>query len=558
MAVGSARRAGWRGWQLTPLTTIGAGVAVLLSIPALVVLGSLAQPADGVWVELLVLTLPRYVATTAWLLVGVGAGALVIGVGTAWLVTMCRFPGRRFFEWALLLPMACPAYVVAYAYTDLMQFAGPVQTALRAWFGWRRGDYLFPEIRSIGGAVFVLTFVLYPYVYMLCRAAFLEGSTRVLEAGRVLGRGPWRCFLELALPLARPAIAAGVGLALMEAIADFGTVQYFAVDTFTTGIFLTWFNLGSPIGAAKLAALLLVAVALLISLERIARGERRHVLAGTGDRPPTALSLRGARAGGAVVACALPLTLGFVVPSWVLVHLAGSGGMSAFGPGFVRLVQNSFMLAALASVLGVLIAVVLAYGARLTPTPLSASIARLATSGYAIPGAVIAVGVMLPFGWLDNAVDAWARATFGMATGLLLSGTLVALVFAYLVRFLAVSFNAVESGLTRVRPSMDDSARTLGLGPVRTLVRVHVPILRGSLLTAALLVFVEVIKELPATLIVRPFNFDTLAVRAFRLASDERLAEAAVPALAIVAVGVVPVVLLSLAISHARERWAEA
>jgi iron(III) transport system permease protein len=539
--------------QPTPLTVAGAIIAGLLMVPVLTVLGSLLLPAEGVWVELLAIALPRYLANTAWLVAGVGTGVFVIGVGAAWLVTMCRFPGSRLLEWGLVLPMACPAYVVAYAYTDLLQFVGPVQTALREWSGWRRGDYFFPEIRSLGGAIFVLVFVLYPYVYLLSRAAFLEGSARMLEAGRTLGRSPRACFVELALPLARPAIVAGVALALMETLADFGTVQYFEVDTFTTGIFLTWFNLGSPVGAGKLAAGLLLVVLLVLWLERLSRGERRHHAATPGDRPPTALPLRGVRAALALAACALPVLFGFLVPVGVWLHLTLSGGYRALGTGFPRLILNSFTLALLASLLAVVVAAVLAYGVRTSPNRPARLSARLATMGYAVPGSVIAVGIMLPFGWFDNAVDAWARTTVGVSTGLLLSGTIFALLFSYLVRFLAVSFNAVESGLTRIRPSMDESARTLGQGPLGTLLRVHVPILRGSLLTAALLVFVEVVKELPATLIVRPFNFDTLAVRVYRLATDERLMEASAPALAIVAVGIIPVILLSTAITHSRQ-----
>ncbi|MDR5683821.1 MAG: iron ABC transporter permease [Armatimonadota bacterium] len=534
------------------LPAAAAAVAVVLSLPVVAVMASLLVPADRIWVEFAALVLPRYVVHTVWLVLGVCTGSLVIGVGTAWLVTMCRFPGRRVCEWLLLLPMAVPAYLLAYTYADLLQFAGPVQSALREWFGWSRGDYWFPQIRSLGGAVAVMTFALYPYVYMLARAAFLEQSVAVLEVSRTLGHGPWSTFFRVALPLARPGIAAGVALAAMEVLADFGTVKHFEVDTFATGIYLTWFSLGSPVGAAKLAALLMVFVFAVLGVERLSRGQRRfhHVSVGTHDLP--AYRLAGVRATGALVACALPPAVGFLLPAGVLMHLSWVAGDPLFGATFVRLATNTFTLAALAAALAVVVAGVVAYGVRLAPTRLMRLAARIATLGYAVPGAVIAVGVLIPFGWLDNTVDAWARQTFGRSTGLLLSGTAFTLVYAYLVRFLAVSVNTVEAGLLRIRPSMDSAARTLGHGPGSTLLRVHAPMMRGTLLVAGLLVFVDALKELPATLILRPFNFDTLAIRVYQLAGDERLAQASTAALAIVVVGIIPVILLSRAISRSR------
>jgi iron(III) transport system permease protein len=399
----------------------------------------------------------------------------VVGVGAAWLVTMCRFPGSRSCEWALLLPLAMPAYVVAYTYTDLLQFAGPVQSALRGLFGWSRNDYWFPEIRSLGGAIAMLILVLYPYAYLLARSAFLSQSVCALEAGRTLGHGPWRGFFRVALPLARPAIVGGLALVMMEALADFGTVKYFEVDTFTTGIYLTWFNLGSPVGAAQLAAALLAIVLLLLGLERVSRGQRRFFEASRQHRPLAPYRLRGARAGGALAACVLPFMLGFLVPAGVLLYLSVRGGDRAFGPWFLGLAFNSFALAALAGVVAVAAAVVIAYGMRLAPTLWMRATARIATLGYAVPGSVIAVGIMVPFGWFDNSLDAWARANLGWSTGLLLSGTIFALVFAYLVRFLAVSLNAVEAGLTRIRPSLDDAAATLGHGPPPRQGRHHRP-----------------------------------------------------------------------------------
>jgi iron(III) transport system permease protein len=527
-------------------------VAALVALPVLAVLSSVLRPADGVWAHLASTVLWRYVANTATLAAGVALSTLVIGVGTAWLVTMCRFPGRGVLEWALLLPLAVPAYVIAYVYTDLFQFAGPVQTWLRGITGWTRRDYWFPEVRSMGGAVAMLSLVLYPYVYLLSRAAFLEQSACVLEVSRTLGRSPWRTFVSVALPLARPAVAAGVALAVMETLADFGTVQYFAVDTFTTGIYRTWFLMGSPSAAAQLASVLLLFVAAVLAFERVSRGGARFHHTSVRYRALPRYRLAGWRAAAALAACALPLLLGFVLPAAALVWMTWRGGDRLFGAWFLELAWNSAVLGAIASALAVGVALVLAYGRRMRPTPVVEGAVRTASLGYAVPGAVIAVGVLVPFAWLDNAVDAFMRETFGVSTGLILTGTIAAVVFAYLVRFLAVSYNAVEASLAKISPSIDRAARVYGRSPGRAMARVHGPLMLSSLLAAALLVFVDVLKELPATMIIRPFGFETLAVRVYRLASDERLAEASTPALAIVAVGILPVILLSRAIAGSR------
>ncbi len=541
----------WPVVSALPLAALA--LALVLSVPVLTVLASLLLPRDGAWAQLAATVLPRYVANTGWLLLGVGLGTLLIGGGAAWLVSMCRFPGSRVCEWALLLPMAMPAYLMAYTYTDLLAFAGPVQTALRGWFGWRRrGDYWFPDVPSLEGAVVVMALVLYPYVYLLARAAFLEQSASALEASRTLGRGPWRGFWEVALPLARPSLAAGVALALMEAVADFATPQYFGVDTFTTGIYRGWFGMGSPVTAAQLAAVLLLVALLLVGLERLSRGGARVHQSARRHRPPTPHALRGPRAAGALLVCAVPIALGFLVPAGVLLRMTLTGGDALVRATFPTLALNSFLLAAATGALTVGAATLVAYSLRLAPGRLARVAATLASLGYAVPGSVIAVGVLVTLGRFDNTLDAWMRATFGVSTGLLLSGSLVGLVFAYLVRFLALSLNTVDASLGRIAPSLDGAARTLGRGPLGTLLGVHAPLMRASLLTAGLLVFVDVLKELPATLIVRPFNFDTLAVRVYRLASDERLAEASTAALAIVAVGLLPVIALSLGIARSR------
>ena len=541
------------GWTIAALIVAG-----LVATPVAVVMASLLIPVGDVWRHLASTVLTGYVANTLILMIGVGAGTLLIGVATAWLVTMCRFPGRGIFEWALLLPLAVPTYAIAFTYGGLFEFAGPVQTALRDAFALGRGDYWFPDIRSLGGAVLVMTVVLYPYVYLLARAAFLEQSVCVIEVSRTLGRGPWRSFVEVALPLARPAIAGGLALALMETLGDYGAVQYLAVSTFTTGIFRTWFGLGEPIAAAQLSAALMLFVLALILLERSSRGGRKFHHTSRRYRALPRYRLGHGAAVGAFLACFSPIFLGFLLPGGQLVAWTVETAPLVVDAGFLGLAANSVMLAAVTALIAVAVALLLAYGRRLRPGPLLAGATRIASMGYAIPGAVIAVGVLVPFAWLDNRLDAVMRETFGLSTGLILSGTLMALIFGYLVRFLAISFNTVEASLGKVTPTMDGAARTLGLRPGATLFRVHIPIISGSLMTAALLVFVDVMKELPATLIMRPFNFNTLAVRAFELAEDEQLAESAPAALAIVGVGILPVILLTLAIARSRPgHWSD-
>jgi iron(III) transport system permease protein len=527
-------------------------IAGLLAIPVFSVLVNVFVPGSGAWRHLAGTVLGSYVANTLWLVLGVGFGVILGGVGTAWLVTMCRFPGRRAFEWALILPLAVPAYVMAYTYTDLLQFAGPVQTLLREATGWGARDYWFPEIRSLGGAIVMLTIVLYPYVYLLARAAFLEQSACALEVSRTLGCGPWGSFFRVALPLARPAIVGGASLALMEAVADFGTVSFFGVQTFTTGIVRTWFSLGDRVAAAQLSAALLCVVLAVLLAERWSRGPARYYHTSGRYRYLSRHALSGWRAGLAFVFCLLPVVLGFLLPGAILLDMSIEAGDAQFGARFLRLAFNSFTLAAVTAAIAVLIAVIMAYGVRLVPGRMAVAANRVAAMGYAVPGTVIAVGVLIPFAIFDNALDGWMRANFGLSTGLLLTGTIAALVFAYLVRFLAISLNTVEASLGKIKPSMDDAARSLGQGAGGTMLRVHAPMMWGSLLTAGLLVFVDVMKELPATLIMRPFNFDTLAVQAYNLASDERLTEASTASLAIVAVGVLPLILLSRTIARAR------
>ncbi|HYO26901.1 MAG TPA: iron ABC transporter permease [Azonexus sp.] len=538
----------------SPLLAVAVIVALLAGLPvASVGLNIFVGGTSATWSHLAQTVLPEYILNSLWLSLGVGIGVGTLGVTTAWLTAMHDFPGRRFFEWALVLPLAMPAYVMAYVYTDFLQFVGPLQTALREAFGWQHGDYWFPDIRSLPGAILMFVCVLYPYVYLLVRTAFLERASGMLEAARTLGMGPWRAFFAVSLPLARPAIVAGVALALMETLADYGTVAYFAVNTFTTGIYRAWFSLGDRVAAAQLAAMLLSFVLFLLMAERISRGRARYHNTTGRNRPMAGARLRGFSAFFAFVGCLVPLLLGFVLPALLLLRMALAEGDAQFGERFLLLSRNSFLLAGVTAAIGVLLALLMAYGARLSKSTLASGLNRLVGLGYAVPGAVIAVGVLIPVTRLDNWLAGQWEHWFGTNPGLLLTGGIAALVYAYLVRFLAVALHTVESSLAKITPSMDDAARCLGLGQGATLRRVHAPLLRGSLLTAGLLVFVDVMKELPATLVMRPFNFDTLATQVYTLASDERLAEASTASLAIVAVGLLPLIALSRQISRARK-----
>ncbi|WP_420807994.1 ABC transporter permease [Aliidiomarina minuta] len=495
----------------------------------------------------------EYVRHSAILLVGVGVLVLLIGVSSAWLTTACRFPGVKWLRWALLLPLAMPAYITAYTYSGMLSYEGPVQSFIRNLTGLGYGEYFFPEIRSLPGAVLMLALVFFPYVYLLTRAAFIEQSSAAIEAGRTLGLGPWASFWRIALPMARPAIATGVTLALMETLADYGTVHYFGVTTFTTGIFRTWYGMGDQVGALQLASLLLTAVVVLMVIERVSRARSRYHGAGRSSSRAKPHQLKGLKAFLAFVVCFVPVLLGFLLPAAQLAWWSVDRAEIWLQPGFWTLVQNTVLLAAVAAFITVLLALWLCYGKRRRPTPMIRSSVGLATLGYAIPGVVIAVGVMLPLAWLDNRINDVGEALFGWNPGLIFSGTVVALLFAYTVRFLSVSIQTVDSGLSQIRHSMDESARVLGLSPREVLKRIHFPLLRTSILTASILVFVDVLKELPATLVLRPFNFNTLAVRAYEMAGDERLADAGPPALMIVLAGLIPVILLSRAMGQRNE-----
>jgi len=521
-------------------------VTFLIALPVASVFYLAVSPDENIWPHLANTVLPVYVANTLLLLGGVGLLTFLIGVPTAWVVSTCEFPGRRIMEWALLLPFAFPAYVIAYVYTYMLDYAGPVQIALRELFQWQRPtDYAFPEIRSMGGAIIMLSLVLYPYVYLLARAAFLEQSPSLFAVSRSLGRSAYKTFLTVVLPIARPAIAVGLSLVLMEALNDFGTVDFFAVRSLTAGLFDTWLNLSNIGGAAQIAVTMLAFVVLLVTLERYSR--RRQEQYGSRDHGQQLhrFELSGRRKLLCVLLCLTPVLLGFLLPASVLVTFAWQYFEQSWNVEFFRYSLNSLMLAAFAAISTLSVGLLLAYSRRLQDTRLMRTLIRLSSLGYAMPGAVIAVGVIIPLAAFDNWLDLRMEQWFDVRTGLLLSGTVFAMVYAYTVRFLVVATGSLETGLQRITPSMDMASRSLGFTPGQTLWRVHLPMLRTSLITAALVVFVDTMKELPATLILRPFNFETLATHVYQLASDERLEQSALSALFIVLAGIVPVIVLS-------------
>jgi len=539
--------------RFSRLSVFATLLALAFAMPILVIVASLFQADGGAWAHIRSTTLPALIGDSLLLTVTVALGVGIIGTLTAWITARFDFVARRQLEWLLVLPLAMPAYVMAYAYTDLLQYAGPVQTTLRDFFEWQsNSDYWFFEIRSLGGAATILSFALYPYVYLLARVAFLEQSASLLEVGRTFGYGRAQLFWRVTLPLARPAIVAGIALAMMETLADYGTVSYFGVNTFTTGIFSAWFAQGDRIAAAKLASMLLMFVAIVLTIENWAR--RRQKFTETRGKQAARLQLNGRHAWLAMLICTIPVIGGFFLPLVLTCKLAFQDidALIAFTRvgDFATLAWNSFSLASVTALFAVMVSLLLAYAKRGD----SAWPIRLANRavglGYAVPGTVIAVGVLIPVTLLDHKLADALSALTGRDTGLILTGGVLVLIYAYLIRFMAISLQTIDAGFSKITHSMDDAARSLGLNNRHVVTRVHAPLLKTSLITAGLMVFVDVMKELPATLVMRPFNFDTLAVRTYIFAKDERLAEAAVAALAIVLVGLIPVVLASKAITR--------
>ncbi|MFQ5848396.1 MAG: ABC transporter permease [Candidatus Methylomirabilales bacterium] len=526
-----------------PWPVAAGAVALLIATPILVVVSSAATPSLEVWRHLWATQLTELLWNTVALTVGVGLGVAVVGTGLAWLVTMYRFPGRSVFEWLLILPLAMPAYVIGFVFLATFDYAGPVQGWLRGVFG---PQVWFPDFASYGGLVLVMTLVLYPYVYLLARAAFLEQPRTTLEAARTLGASKAEVFWKVVLPLARPSIVAGLALALMEALADFGTVAIFGFNTFPVAIYRVWFGLFNRQAATELASLLLFFTLTLYLLERALRGRARFDQTDRSGRPAPPERLSGWRGWAASGLAGLVVGVAFLLPVaqllfWTLARLAGPAYDDRY-PGFML---NSVTLGAITALLAVGAAVVVAYGLRLSRSRLVATFGRVASMGYALPGSVIAVGVLAPLAFVDHSLDAFLRATWGISSGLLLTGSMVGLVFAYLVRFLAVSVHTVEASLARITPSMDMAGRSLGDSAGGVLRRIHLPLIRGGLCSAAILVFVDVMKEMPATLLLRPFGYETLAARVWQLTSESFWEAAALPALTIVAVGILPVILLA-------------
>lgn len=545
----------WRRRRSTsPAWTVG--VALILTVIALPIVSVLLlalAPADNIWPHLVETVLPGSLMRTLLLAAGAGTLAFLVGTSAAWLITMYRFPGREVLDRLLVLPLAVPTYIVAYCYVELLDYAGPVQTHMRTLFGWERtSDYWFPQVRSLGGAVFIFAAVLYPYVYLTARASFTQQSVCVLEVARTLGRSPFGAFLEVALPLARPAIAVGVALVVMECFNDLGAVQYLGVETMSASIYATWLQRANLGGAAQLSAVMLFLIVAMLAAERAARGgAHSHHTTGRYRAIPFQ-DLEGWKAFAAVALTSLPVVAGFVVPLVVIGQNALTHSAGAIAGGFLSAAFNSLSLAGIAAAAAVAVALMLGYARRVAVNGFTWPAVRLAGLGYALPGTVLAIGLLIPLAAIDNRVDALLRTTFGVSSGLLLSGSLFAITLAYVIRFLAVALGQIEAGLERVSPRLDAAARTLGESTLSTLWRVHLPLLLAPLGAAALLVFVDCLKELPATLLLRPFNFETLATHVYGLASIEQLEQAALGALTIVLAGLVPVLLLHKAVAGGR------
>lgn len=531
------------GWSAAALA-----IAALAGLPiAAIAWASLAGGGEAIG-DLSATVLPTYIANTALLMLLAGGIAAVVGTGCAWLVAATRFPGRRVLSWALVLPLALPAYLAAYIYADLLDFAGPLQSALRAGMGWGAEDYALPDIRSLGGGAFVLGFVLYPYVYLLARTAFATQSQTQFRAARSLGAAPARAFWRVALPAARPAIAGGLALVLMEVLADFGVAEYFAIPTFSTGIFRSWLAMGDKAAALKLAAIMLVFVIALVAWEaqsRRGRSDSRDGLAARGVNDEPLVTLTPLGKGLALLACAAPVLLGFILPAGYLATLALTPTAQAAVGDLPTYIRGSLWLGLAAASLCLVAALMLAFARARSASRVTASAIRLATLGYALPGALLAVGLLAPLGTFDQSLTRFARDNLGWSGGLLLTGTSALLIYALSVRFMTVAYNSVSGGLARIPPGLDAAARSLGAAPSRVLARIYAPLLAPSLAGAAALVFIDTLRELPATLILRPFNLETLATRTYRLASDERLVEAAIPALILLAAGLLPVLVLN-------------
>lgn len=523
-------------------------VATVVLAPILAVIWIAFHPVENIWPHLLSTTLPRYMRNTLVLMASVGVLAAAMGATTAWLVTRYRFPGVRWIQWALLLPLAIPAYVGAYALVDFLEYAGPVQTGLRDFFGWQTSrDYWFPEIRSMGAAIIVLSAALFPYVYILARAAYREQSGASEEVARSLGAGPFARFWRVGLPMARPAIAAGTAIVMMETVNDFGTVDYFAVQTLTTGIFSVWLESNNAGGAAQISSVVLMLVILLVTMEKISRRKVQFFSLSNRNRPAEPVQLTGIWGWMAFVTCLLPFLIGFVMPFLVIADNAASSLEQWRDPALYEALWNTLRVCGIAALLTVVAGVLMVYGVRLSGRSLPRLLLPVTTIGYAAPGAVLGVGILIPLAALDHKLADLIETMTGSPTGLILTGSSFALILAYCVRFFAIAQGAADGAMGRVPPSLPMAARSLGRTKGQVLGEVYLPLVRASIGSALLLVFVDCVKELPATMLLRPFNFDTLATRVHEQASLENLPDASPGAIMIVLVGLVAVGLLARA-----------
>lgn len=541
-----------KGSAFTLYSVLG---GLVLGLPIFVIFASFLSWDTAIWQHLSSTVLPRYITNSAMLAFGVGFGATLIGTYLAWLIVNYDFYGRRLIQWLVLLPLAMPAYIIAYTYTGLLDFAGPIQTSVRDTFALASQDYWFPEIRSLTGAIVLMSLVLYPYVYILARTAFSEQSQKYREVSELAGVSPLKHFLKVALPLARPAIMTGAALAMMEALADFGTVEYFGVSTFTTGIYRTWFGLGDINAASQLSGFLCLFVFILIMIEKLSRRNAQNYSSRQG-KSAQAKKVRGIQSAFLFLLCSLPVTFGFIIPFVQLAIWTVSFSDISNLEDYPEYAMNSAILAGIGCIVVVTMALLFSYAKRLQPSKTVSGFIQFVSLGYAMPGTVIAIGVLVPLGWLDIKLNIFTSAYFDVQPGLVFSGTIFALIFAYAIRFMSVALNNTEAGIQRIKPSMDEASMVLGDSSMQRLFRIHIPLLKASLLSAALLVFVDILKELPATLVLRPFNFNTLAVKAFELASDERLIDAALPSITIVLVGILPVILLTKTLDGIERKYA--
>ncbi|MGX7653485.1 ABC transporter permease [Shewanella putrefaciens] len=530
-----------RSWSLA-----GYAVAALLVLPLFALIFQAFQPDEAVFDHLMATVLPTYIINSLLLIFWVSVGALLLALPCAWLVARCEFIGRRYLQWALLLPLAMPAYIVAYVYTDLLDYAGPVQRGLRLLFDWRSSqEYFFPDIRSLGGAACMLSLVLFPYIYLLARTAFMEQSLSLAHASRIMGCSSWQSFWRLSLPMARPAIAVGVALVAMETAADFATVSYFAVPTLTTAVYDTWLGYGNLTAAAKLSAIILLVIFMLIGFERFARRKQQLFQKQSRIQTTDLYRLTTKQTVYALIFCGTVLLLSFLLPFGILVSYAIGYFEKSWDSSFWQLSLNSLSLALVTSILCCLIALFLMFVRRISPRRSDTLPSRLASTGYALPGTVLAIGVLVPLTLLDFGINDLAEYIGVKGPGLLLTGSVVALIFAFCVRFIAIAIGSIESSYKRISPSLDMVSLTMGQSPIRLLSRVHLPLLSKGIFAAALLVFIESMKELPAALLLRPIGFENLATHVFQFVSDEKLEHGALAAIVIVIVGLVPLIYLN-------------